>query len=122
MTADGRIVNASETENAELFWGLRGGGGNFGIVTGFQYRLPEVGMVIGGGVFLPLTADVIRGYVKIASEAPDELTCIAQAMYAPPAPFVPADKVGTPVWAILTTYAGDLAEGAKVVDQFRALR
>jgi FAD/FMN-containing dehydrogenase len=121
VTADGRIVNASETENPELFWGLRGGGGNFGVVTGFQYRLPEVGMVIGGGIFLPLTADVIRGYVKIASEAPDELPCIAQAMYAPPAPFVPADKVGTPVWAILTTYAGDLADGAKVVDQFRAL-
>jgi FAD/FMN-containing dehydrogenase len=121
VTADGRIVNASETENAELFWGLRGGGGNFGIVTGFQYRLREVGMIYGGGVMLPLTAEVIRGYVKLASEAPDELTCIAQAMFAPPAPFVPEDKVGTPTWAILMAYTGDLAEGEKVVARLRAL-
>lgn len=121
VTADGRIVNASETENAELFWGLRGGGGNFGIVTGFQYRLREVGMIYGGGIMLPLTAEVVREYLKVAAEAPDELTCIAQAMFAPPAPFVPAEKVGTPTWAVLMAYAGDLAEGEKVVARLRAL-
>jgi FAD/FMN-containing dehydrogenase len=115
VTGDGRIVTASESENADLFWGIRGGGGNFGIVTNYHYRLVDVGIMYGGGIMLPPTKEVIAAYMEFASNAPKELSMIAQVMAAPPAPFVPADRVGEPVFAVLACYAGDLAEGERIV-------
>ena len=92
VTADGELVKASETENADLFWGLRGGGGNFGIVTEFEFRLHPVGpIVLAGPVFWPIeeSPDVLRFYRDWIAEAPDELMTIVVQRKAPPLPFVP---------------------------------
>ena len=102
VTADGRVVRASEDENADLFWGLRGGGGNFGVVTQFEYRLHEVGpMVTGGMVLWPLeqAGDVVRFYRDWIESAPDEVGGGAAIVVAPPEPFVPAELQGKPVVA-----------------------
>jgi FAD/FMN-containing dehydrogenase len=121
VTADGGRITASATEHPDLFWALRGGGGNFGVVTALELDLHPLGPVYGGALFLPLTAAVVRGVVDLAAVAPDELTIIAAAMRMPSAPFVPAEVVGTPAFAILPAFAGDLEEGARVLAPFRAL-
>ena len=121
VTVDGEVLTASARENADLFWGLRGGGGNFGIVTRFTYEAVPVGETLSGALVLPLSAEVLGGVLRVADEAPDELTTITQIMPAPPAPFIPAELVGTPVIFVLMVYAGDPAEGQAVVDRFRAL-
>ena len=93
VTADGRLMSASASVNPELFWGLRGGGGNFGIVTSFRYRLHAVGpMVYGGALFYPLNKadDVLHFYRDWAPELPDEITTMAILLTAPPEPFIPA--------------------------------
>ena len=121
VTVDGEVVTASASENADLFWALRGGGGNFGIVTRFTYEAVPVAETLSGGLVMPLTADVLRGVLRLADEAPDDLTVITEIMPAPPAPFIPAEMVGTPVLIVLMVWAGDPAAGAPVVDGFRAL-
>jgi FAD/FMN-containing dehydrogenase len=121
VTADGRIVNASADENADLFWAVRGGGGNFGVVTRFTYRLHEVGMTYGGGLMLPLTKATLRGFADLSAAAPDELSMIAFVMAAPPMPFIAPEHVGTPALMITLVYAGDPAEGERVVAPLKAL-
>jgi FAD/FMN-containing dehydrogenase len=121
VTADGRIIAASELENPDLFWAIRGGGGNFGIVTRFQYRAFPVDTILGGALFLPLTSDVLRALVPIAASAPDELTTIAFVMAAPPAPFIPEAVQGQPSVALMFVYAGDPADGEAAIAPFRAL-
>ena len=121
VTAEGQIVHASATENPELFWGLRGGGGNFGIVTGFQFALVEVGMILGGLMAWPATPEVIRRYAEVSLEAPEGLTTITMAMKAPPLPFVPEDAVGKPVLAAFVCFTGDFDEGARAIDELRAI-
>jgi FAD/FMN-containing dehydrogenase len=121
VTADGSIFNASETENADLFWGIRGGGGNFGIVTEFKFRMARVGQIFGGGIVFPATREVIRGYADYAPDAPDDLTMIGQLMPAPPAPFIPADWVGKPVFMVLICWSGGLNEGKAAVEPLRKL-
>ncbi len=123
VTADGQLLRASTNENPELFWGLRGGGGNFGIATAFEVNLDPVGMIIGGAVIYDLVdaERVLRDYVTYAEAAPDELTTIAMFMAAPPAPFIPPDKVGAPVFVLAVCYTGDLAEGERVVAPLRRL-
>jgi FAD/FMN-containing dehydrogenase len=101
VTAAGEIVTASATEHPDLFWAIRGGGGNFGIVTEFTFRLAPVNMILGGVLMLPATREVLRGYLDYAITVPDEMTTIANLMHAPPAPFVPADRVGEAVLMIL---------------------
>ena len=101
VTADGEIVTASADENPDLFWAIRGGGGNFGIVTEFEFRLAPVGQILGGALVLPATREVLRGYLDYVADAPDDLTTIANLMHAPPAPFIPADRVGELVLMIL---------------------
>lgn len=121
VTADGQIIQATETENAELFWALRGGGGNFGVVTGFQYRLVDVPQIYGGALVLPATKDVIREYAKLSLEAPEELTSISMVIKAPPMPFIPEDKIGTPSLIVFTAYSGDIEKGPEAVAPLRAL-
>jgi FAD/FMN-containing dehydrogenase len=121
VTADGRLVTASEHENPDLFWAIRGGGGNFGIITRFQYRLHPVDTILGGVLFLPLSHDVVRSIVPIAASAPEELTTIAFVMAAPPAPFVPEEVQGRPSVALMFVYAGDPADGEAAIAPFRAV-
>lgn len=121
VTADAELVTASATENADLYWALRGGGGNFGIVTRFEYEAVPVGETLSGALILPLSAEVVTGLMKLADQAPDELTTITFIMGAPPAPFIPEDLVGTPVVMITLVWAGDPAEGQKALEPFRAL-
>ncbi|EPC03296.1 FAD-linked oxidase [Litchfieldella anticariensis FP35 = DSM 16096] len=118
VTADGRLVHASRDEHADLFWGLRGGGGNFGVVTGFDYRLYDVGPeVIGGIVAWPASEApaVLELYRTLAEQAPPELTLVALMRRAPPAPWLPAERHGTPIVALLACYSGKPEEGEEVV-------
>src|SRR5262245_2700625 len=94
VTADGEIVIANAIENPDLFWGIRGGGGNFGIITEFTYQLAPVGQILGGELMLPASREVIRGYLDYVASAPDDLTTIANLWHAPPAPHVPPERVG----------------------------
>jgi FAD/FMN-containing dehydrogenase len=122
VTADGRIVTASEDENADLFWGLRGGGGNFGVVTEFHLRLHELGPVVLGGMLVWAAAagrDLLRFYREFVTDAPDEVGSGLAFLCAPPAPFVPPEMVGQPVIGIVCCYAGPVEEGEKA---FKPLR
>jgi FAD/FMN-containing dehydrogenase len=121
VTADGEVRMASATENPDLFWALRGGGGNFGVVTRFCYRMSPVAQVLGGAIVLPATRDVLRSLVPIASSAPDELTVIAELMAAPPAPGIPEEHVGKPSVMLLFVYAGDPEAGERAIAPFRAV-
>lgn len=121
VTADGELRTVSEASDPDLFWALRGGGGNFGIATRFTYRLHPVSTVTGGALVLPLTADVLVGIVEASLEAPEELTQISMIMALPPAPFVPQDLVGTPAVMILPVHAGDPDAGTAAMAPFRAL-
>src|SRR5215211_5704926 len=121
VTADGELRTASATENEELFWGLRGGGGNFGVVTSFEYRLHEVGQVLAGAVFHPgdQLEVVLRFFRDFVADAPDELTVIAVVMTAPPFPFLPEHGHRKLAVALAVCYAGDLAKGESVLRPLR---
>jgi FAD/FMN-containing dehydrogenase len=123
VTADGRLLRASETEHADLFWAVRGGGGNFGIITSFEFRLEPAGTILGGGVFYPATdaARIIRAAADYAAQAPDELTTMVFVLHAPPLPFIPEDRVGELSVLVAFCYVGDLAEGERVVAPLRTL-
>lgn len=118
ITADGEFLRASEDENAELFWGLRGGGGNFGIATEFEFRLHPVGpQVVSGAVFWPAeeAPNVLRFYRDWIAGTPDELTTSILQRKAPALPTVPRELVGEPVIAVVCCYAGSVEEGEEVV-------
>src|SRR4051794_3582798 len=124
VTADGRYVHASADENPELFWGLRGGGGNFGIVTSFEYRLHPVGpVVMGGPVIYPgeLAGDILRFYRAWSKDAPDELTTLVGLATAPPAPFIPEQWHGKRVVIIPGVYAGPIEDGERAMRPLREL-
>jgi FAD/FMN-containing dehydrogenase len=124
VTADGRFVRASTTENKDLFWGIRGGGGNFGIVTSFEYQLFPVGPTVLGGVFLyPLdrASEVMPFYRDFAAQAPDELGSQVFLRLAPPLPFVSEAFHGKPIVGIAFCYAGSLAEGERVIQPIKDL-
>jgi FAD/FMN-containing dehydrogenase len=121
VTADGAIVRASAEERPDLFWAVRGGGGNFGIVTRFEYRAHPIGTVLGGALVLPATRDVLRSHVPIAASAPEELTTIAMLMAAPPLPFVPAEHHGRLAFVVGLVHAGDIAAGQAAVAPYRAV-
>ena len=123
VTASGELVRTTSSENPELFWGLRGGGGNFGIAAGFEFRLSPVATVVGGLVLFPLDRgrDVLRGYREWAAAQPDEFTTLAAVLTAPPAPFVPADLAGSKVVAILGCWCGDAAGAEAALRPLRAL-
>ena len=123
VTAEGKVVRAADEENDELFWCLRGGGGNFGIVTSFEYELFPVGPEIVGGAVVWKGEDaaaVLRFYREFAAAAPRELTSVAVLRIAPPAPWLPKEIHGRPVIAIFACHAGDPKEGEKLVAPIKA--
>lgn len=122
VTADGRTLTASASQNADLFWGLRGGGGNFGVVTEFEFRLHPVGPTIFGGLVMhprSRAPDVGRLMRDLMSEAPRELCGGLILMTAPPAPFVPPDLRGRPVVTLMVAYFGPVEEGARTLAPLR---
>jgi FAD binding domain len=123
VTADGDVVTVDDTVDAELMWGLRGGGGNFGVVTRFRFHLHPVGPVWGGMLFFPgdRAADVLTAAVEVGDGAPRELGLDAALVTAPPAPFIPAEQVGRPVVAVAAAFSGDPAVGREVVMPLRRL-
>ena len=121
VTADGQQIYTDSQSHPDLFWALRGGGGNFGIVTRFKYQLHPVDQVFGGMLILPATADVIAGLVAEAEAAPEELSIIANIMKAPPMPFLPPEAHGKLIAMITLVYAGTAEEGQKAVAGIRKL-
>jgi FAD/FMN-containing dehydrogenase len=121
VRADGAIVRASADEHSDLFWAIRGGGGNFGIITEFTFKLAEVGTILGGDLVLPASREVVRAFLEYSVAAPDGLTMIANIMHAPPAPFVPQERVGEVVLWIWVAWTGDLQEGEAALAPVRAL-
>ena len=126
VTADGELVHASETENEneELFWGLQGGGGNFGVVTSFEFALHEVGPeVLSGPIVYPFedTASVLREYREFAASAPDEAAVWFVIRAAPPMPFIPEEWHGRTVLILAAFYAGAMADGERVLAPLREI-
>jgi FAD/FMN-containing dehydrogenase len=122
VTADGQIVTASATENPDLFWGLRGGGGNFGVVTSFLLQLHPVGPIVLGGLLVwpaPMANDVARFWRDFMLSAPDEVGGALAFITAPPADFVPEPVRGHPILGCVVCYAGDVAEGEEVLRPLR---
>src|SRR6266540_4440565 len=121
VTADGELLRADEDRHPDLFWAIRGGGGNFGVATRFRFRLHELDTVVGGMLMLPATADTIAGFMAGSEASPEELGTIANVMKAPPLPFVPEEAHGEPVIMALMAYAGDTDAGQRALAPFRAL-
>jgi FAD/FMN-containing dehydrogenase len=121
VTADGRLLRVDAETHPDLFWAIRGGGGNFGVVTRFQFRLHEVDTIVGGMLLLPATPEVIHSFVAEAEAAPEELSTIANVMSAPPMPFLPAEVHGQLVIIAMLAYAGEVDEGERAIAPFRAL-
>jgi FAD/FMN-containing dehydrogenase len=121
VTANGEVVHADEESHPDLFWAIRGGGGNFGVATKFKLRLQPLDRIIGGMMVLPATTDTIVGFITEAEQAPEELSTIANVMSCPPLPFVPEEIHGTLVIMALVAWCGDIDEGQKVMDRFRNL-
>jgi FAD/FMN-containing dehydrogenase len=118
VTAEGELLTASEGENPDLFWGIRGGGGNFGVVTSFEYRLHPVGpIVLAGPVVHPLedAREVLAFYREFIATAPDELTTILYLRAAPPVPYLPEEVHGKPIVTVGACYAGAPEDGIEVV-------
>jgi FAD/FMN-containing dehydrogenase len=117
VTADRRCIRASATENADLFWAIRGGGGNFGIVTSFEFKLHPLTDIYGGPMFFPAAKakEVIQVYRDFVTDAPEELAAVVLMRNAPPTALVPEAIRGTPVIAMLVFYCGDPDDGDKVL-------
>src|SRR6266568_8951282 len=114
VTADGRVLRASPERHEDLFWALRGGGGNFGVVTAFTYRLHEVGpKIVGGLIAWPAdrAAKILELYRRTTASAPRELTLVLVLRFAPPAPFIPPDWRGKPIVGIVACHTGSLEQG-----------
>jgi FAD/FMN-containing dehydrogenase len=121
VTADGRLLRVDAENHPDLFWAIRGGGGNFGVATRLQFRLHPVDTIVGGMLLLPATPDVIGSFVAAAQAAPEELSAIANIMPAPPIPPFPSEHHGRLVVMGLLAYAGDLEAGERAMAPFRAL-
>lgn len=121
VTADGKLVTADANTNPDLFWAIRGGGGNFGIVVHLKFKLAPLPDFTGGMLLLPATADTIAGFVKIASEGSENLGTIANVMPAPPMPFLKPEMVGNPVIIGMIAYAGPPEEAKAAIAPLRAL-
>ncbi len=121
VTADGELLHVDDQNHPDLFWAIRGGGGNFGVATRFKFQLHDVDTIIGGMLCLPATADTIASFIAEAESAPDELSAIVNVMTAPPMPFLPADVHGKPIIMAMLVYAGDVEVGEQVIAKFRSI-
>lgn len=121
VTADGQIRHVDEQTHSDLFWAIRGGGGNFGVATRFKFRLQEVPSVVGGMLILPATPETIAGFVAASEAAPEELSGIGNVMFAPPMPFLPPEAHGKLVIMAFLVYAGETEAGQRALAPFRAL-
>jgi FAD/FMN-containing dehydrogenase len=121
VTAEGQLLRVDAEAHPDLFWAIRGGGGNFGVATRFQFRLHELPSIVGGMLVLPATAEVIAGFIAAAEAAPEELSAIANVMPAPPMPFLPEEIHGQLVTLSMLVYAGETAAGERALAPFRAL-
>ena len=121
VTASGETLHVNAQSHPDLFWAIRGGGGNFGVVTRFQYQLQPIDHVVGGLLMLPATPDVIAGAIDASASAPEALTTIINVMPAPPLPFVPKEHHGQLVAMILLCFAGDADAGARAIAPLRSL-
>jgi FAD/FMN-containing dehydrogenase len=121
VTADGELRTVDATHEPDLFWAIRGGGGNFGIAVRFKYQLHDLPAFTGGMICLPATAETVAGFVAAAEAAPEELSTIANVMPAPPMPFLPQEVHGKLVILGMIAYAGDDAAAQQAIAPFRAL-
>ncbi|MEU8589984.1 FAD-binding oxidoreductase [Streptomyces sp. NPDC048664] len=121
VTADGELLLVDEHQHPDLFWAIRGGGGNFGVATRFKFRLHELDAVYGGMLVLPVTPEILESFIAEAEAAPEELSTIVNVWTAPPFPFVPEEYHGKPIILAMLCYAGDADKGQEVVDRFRAI-
>ena len=124
VLADGSVVRASEDDHADLFWGIRGGGGNFGVVTEFEFRLHPLGPIVFAGMMMfPIgrARDVMRSWRDWSDGVPDEVSTACAVVIAPPGPFVPPELHGQPVFGIIVLYVGDPETGAAAVRPLRGL-
>ncbi|HEX2025173.1 MAG TPA: FAD-binding oxidoreductase [Actinomycetota bacterium] len=121
VTADGRTLVVDDSNEPDLFWAIRGGGGNFGVVTRFRFRLHEVGTVVGGMLLLPASPEAILRFIAEAEAAPEELSAIANVMPAPPMAFLAEEHHGKLVIFALMAFAGPVEDGERAVAPFRSL-
>jgi FAD/FMN-containing dehydrogenase len=121
VTADGQLLRADADTNPDLFWAIRGGGGNFGVATRFLYQLADLPGIVGGMLFLPATAETVERFIALAEAAPEELSTIANVMPCPPMPFVDEQWHGKLVIFGLMCWAGDAASGEAELKPFRDL-
>jgi FAD/FMN-containing dehydrogenase len=121
VTADGQLLRLDAENHPDLFWAIRGGGGNFGVATRFRFRLHELNTVVGGMLILPADSEVVASFIALAEAAPEELSTIANVMPAPPMPFVPEEHHGRLVVMALLCFAGEADAGERALAPFRAL-
>jgi FAD/FMN-containing dehydrogenase len=121
ITADGEVLQVDEENHPDLFWAIRGGGGNFGVVTHFKFRLQEVPSVYGGMLILPATPDTIASFLSLAESAPEELSAIANVMGAPPMPFLPSEAHGKLIIMAMLVYLGEAGDAERAVAPFRSI-
>lgn len=121
LLADGRLVRVDSQNHPDLFWAIRGGGGNFGVAMRFQFKLHPLPSIVGGMLILPATPETISAFIAAAEVAPDELSTIANVMPAPPMPMIPEDIQGRPVIFAILVFAGDDERGEKALAPFRQI-
>ncbi|HTM58109.1 MAG TPA: FAD-binding oxidoreductase [Candidatus Udaeobacter sp.] len=124
VTADGKLLHASEKDNPDLFWAIRGGGGNFGVVTSFEYQLHPIGpTVLSGLIVHPFAqaSELLDAWRKFTAKAPEELTCWVVMRKAPPLPFLPAEWHGKEVLVLAVCWCGDLEQGKKAIAPLEAI-
>ena len=121
VTADGNILQIDETNHADLFWAIRGGGGNFGVVTKFKFQLQDLTQAYGGMLLLPATPETIASFLREADSAPEELSTIANVMPAPPMPFLAEEHHGKIIILAMMFYAGDPLKGQQVMEPFKKI-
>lgn len=121
VTADGSLLTASESENEDLFWALRGGGGNFGVVTSFEFNLHEIKDIYGGPMFFEVEhmGDVLRSFADFIADAPEEMGGFPAFQIAPPLPFIPEERHGDTFCAIVACWAGPIDQGEKAIKPLR---
>jgi FAD/FMN-containing dehydrogenase len=121
VTADGRLVRTDSEREPDLFWAIRGGGGNFGVVTRLEYRLHEVDSVVGGMLMLPADPGTLVRFIAELEAAPEELSGLVNVMVAPSVRFIPAEHHGRFILMTMLVYSGDAAEGERAIAPFRSL-